>query len=217
MPNWFYWEIQVCKCNEMTYVDYCIFEHINFISAGVGKTSLVMRYVSGSWASDQSSTIGASFMTKRMFLDDWKVKLQIWDTAGQERFRSMTPMYYRGAQAAVLVYSIDSNETFDNVKDWVRELNANVRNDIIIAIAGNKSDLEERRQVPLEKAKDYAESIDGIFIETSAKANKGIEELFLEVTRKLIERHKKQGGPLSAQSSDSVDIASKKRGIKCCS
>merc|ERR1711974_92550 len=84
-------------------------------NSGVGKTSVVLRYVQGVYSLDQPSTIGASFMTKRMFLDDWKVKLQIWDTAGQERFRSMAPMYYRGASAAILVYDITSVESFENV------------------------------------------------------------------------------------------------------
>mmetsp|Transcript_3845 Transcript_3845/g.6234 ORF Transcript_3845/g.6234 Transcript_3845/m.6234 type:complete len:205 (-) Transcript_3845:42-656(-) len=161
-------------------------------NSGVGKTSVVLRYVQGVYSLDQPSTIGASFMTKRMFLDDWKVKLQIWDTAGQERFRSMTPMYYRGASAAILVYDITSVESFECVKDWVVELRTQVQHDIVLAIAGNKKDLEEQRQVKLAKAQEYAESVGAIIYETSAKDNEGIEELFVDVSRRLIEMNAKK-------------------------
>ena len=161
-------------------------------NSGVGKTSVVLRYVQGVYSLDQPSTIGASFMTKRMFLDDWKVKLQIWDTAGQERFRSMTPMYYRGASAAILVYDVTSVESFECVKDWVTELRTQVQHDIVLAIAGNKKDLEEQRTVKLAKAKEYADSVGAIIYETSAKDNEGIEELFVDVSRRLIELNQKK-------------------------
>jgi len=161
-------------------------------NSGVGKTSLVLRYVQGVYSLDQPSTIGASFMTKRMLLEDWKVKLQIWDTAGQERFRSMTPMYYRGASAAILVYDVTSVESFECVKDWVTELRTQVQHDIVLAIAGNKKDLEDQRQVKLAKAKEYADSVGAIIYETSAKDNEGIEELFVDVSRRLIEASQKK-------------------------
>ena len=121
---------------------------------------------------------------------------------GQERFYSMLPMYYRGSNAAILVYDITSEESFESVKHWVRgktfknrlliqlkELNTNVRNDIIIAIAANKSDLINHRKVTPEEAKEYAHSIDAYYFETSAKDDKGIEDLFLTISRKLIEKH----------------------------
>eukprot|EP01113_Clastostelium_recurvatum_P025272 TRINITY_DN3040_c0_g1_i3.p1 TRINITY_DN3040_c0_g1~~TRINITY_DN3040_c0_g1_i3.p1 ORF type:complete len:146 (+),score=18.80 TRINITY_DN3040_c0_g1_i3:137-574(+) len=118
-------------------------------NSGVGKTSIALRYVQGSFSNDQPLTVGASFMTKRMFMPDCTVKLQIWDTAGQERFRSMTPMYYRGASAAILVYDVTQPDSFECVQGWVRELRANTHNnEIVIAIAGNKTDLIAHRQVP---------------------------------------------------------------------
>eukprot|EP01104_Vermistella_antarctica_P012703 TRINITY_DN3721_c0_g1_i1.p1 TRINITY_DN3721_c0_g1~~TRINITY_DN3721_c0_g1_i1.p1 ORF type:complete len:220 (+),score=50.71 TRINITY_DN3721_c0_g1_i1:217-876(+) len=169
-------------------------------NSGVGKTCLVYRYVQGSYSGDLTSTIGASFMTKRMFLDGVKVKLQIWDTAGQERFRSMTPMYYRAASAAILVYDVTSHESFEAVKEWVDELRSNVEEDVIIAIAGNKVDLVDYRQVSTKKAKDYAENIGAVFFETSALSAQGVEDLFGEISRGLVvnqaakARAKRQGG-----------------------
>ena len=106
----------------------------------------------------------------------------------------MLPMYYRGASAAILVYDITSVESFECVKDWVNELRTHVQHDIVLAIAGNKADLGEQRQVKLAKATEYAESVGAIIYETSAKDNQGIEELFVDVSRRLIELQKKKKG-----------------------
>ena len=188
-------------------------------NSGVGKTSLVLRYVQGTYAPDQTSTIGASFMTKRMFLDDWKVKLQIWDTAGQERFRSMTPMYYRGANGAILMYDITKPDSFDAVKDWVRELNANT-DDIVIAICGNKKDLENKRAVPFEKADEFAKSIEATCFETSAKDDQGVENLFFDVTSRMVNAHKTKKDDTTTDTG--IDISKKKKetpsgtGTVCC-
>mmetsp|Transcript_34728 Transcript_34728/g.87317 ORF Transcript_34728/g.87317 Transcript_34728/m.87317 type:complete len:112 (-) Transcript_34728:598-933(-) len=86
----------------------------------VGKTCIARRFVSGQCEMQTGSTIGASFLTKRLYVDDVKMKLQIWDTAGQERFRSMVPMYYRGASAALLVYDVTEPESFESIKDWAK-------------------------------------------------------------------------------------------------
>eukprot|EP01102_Stenamoeba_stenopodia_P005653 TRINITY_DN16398_c0_g1_i1.p1 TRINITY_DN16398_c0_g1~~TRINITY_DN16398_c0_g1_i1.p1 ORF type:complete len:218 (+),score=26.01 TRINITY_DN16398_c0_g1_i1:136-789(+) len=155
-------------------------------NSGVGKTSLVYRYVHGIYQNEQPNTIGASFMTKRMLVDDWKIKLQIWDTAGQERFRCMTPMYYRAAAAAILVYDITEPESFKSVKGWVDELKSNVPDGIVLAIAGHKADLADQRRVSIEEAREYANSIGAIMLETSALNNTGIENLFVEIARKLL-------------------------------
>ena len=88
-------------------------------ASAVGKTSICARYVFGDFDTNTRSTIGASFLTKKMKVDDRKVKLQIWDTAGQERFRSMAPMYYRGAEAALCVFDLTGRDTFNAMKGWV--------------------------------------------------------------------------------------------------
>lgn len=109
---------------------------------GVGKTSIVHRYTSGQFsASSVPSTIGASFLTKKLIVDDVKCRLQIWDTAGQERFRSMAPMYYRGSHAAVIVYDVTSFDSFADVKTWIDELRRNMGGDLIIHVVGSKVDL----------------------------------------------------------------------------
>lgn len=124
-------------------------------SQGVGKTSLVHRYTSGQFAiASTPSTIGASFLTKKLIVDGVKVRLQLWDTAGQERFRSMAPMYYRGSHAAVIVYDITSMSSFMDVRAWIEELKKNMTTDLIIHVVGAKVDLAwSQRQVDLDFAR----------------------------------------------------------------
>ncbi|PLW08395.1 hypothetical protein PCANC_26534 [Puccinia coronata f. sp. avenae] len=120
---------------------------------GVGKTSIVHRYTTGSFSYSLTSTIGASFCTKKLSVDGCKVRLQIWDTAGQERFRSMAPMYYRGANAAILVYDITNMESFLDIQNWLDELRQNMSGDLIIQVVGSKADLAaDRRAVDLDDA-----------------------------------------------------------------
>jgi len=153
--------------------------------SAVGKSSLVLRFVKGQFHEYQESTIGAAFLTQTVCLDDTTVKFEIWDTAGQERYHSLAPMYYRGAQAAIVVYDITNPDTFERAKTWVKELQRQARADIVIALAGNKSDLANRRMVEYEEASNYAEENSLLFMETSAKNANNVNEIFLEIARKL--------------------------------
>uniref|UniRef100_G1LM39 RAB31, member RAS onco family n=1 Tax=Ailuropoda melanoleuca TaxID=9646 RepID=G1LM39_AILME len=120
----------------------------------------------------------ASFMTKTVPCGNELHKFLIWDTAGQERFHSLAPMYYRGSAAAVIVYDITKQDSFHTLKKWVKELKEHGPENIVMAIAGNKCDLSDIREVPLKDAKEYAESIGAVVVETSAKNAINIEELF---------------------------------------
>merc|ERR1711934_325702 len=155
-------------------------------NTGVGKTCIVLRYVQGKFVMHTASTIGASFMIKKLYIDSTRLTLQIWDTAGQERFRSMGPMYYRGAAAAILVFDITSEDSFQSLQQWIDELRNNSDENIILAIACNKCDLSAQRAVALKRAQDYAKSVGAIVHETSAKASKGIEDLFVDISKAII-------------------------------
>ncbi|KAL8891152.1 MAG: hypothetical protein Q9215_001748 [Flavoplaca cf. flavocitrina] len=129
---------------------------------GVGKTSLVQRYVKGTFTpSTTASTVGASFLTKRVLDVDsgTLVRLQLWDTAGQERFRSISKLYYRGASAVVLVYSIVDEQSFDEMGRWMQEVKENTEDGIIIHVVGTKSDVvaqePSRRMVSFERCIEY--------------------------------------------------------------
>ncbi|XP_038195132.1 ras-related protein Rab-31 [Arvicola amphibius] len=132
-----------------------------------------------------SPTIGASFMTKTVPCGNELHKFLIWDTAGQERFHSLAPMYYRGSAAAVIVYDITKQDSFHTLKKWVKELKEHGPENIVMAIAGNKCDLSDIREVPLKDAQEYAESIGAIVVETSAKNAINIEELFQGISRQI--------------------------------
>ena len=104
---------------------------------GVGKSSLVLRFVTNSFKSYSESTIGASFMSKIMSVDGNKIKFQIWDTAGQEKYHSLAPMYYRGAAVAIVVYDITRKSSFTTLQMWIKELRQLGPEDIVIVIAAN--------------------------------------------------------------------------------
>ncbi|XP_064610701.1 ras-related protein Rab-22A-like [Liolophura sinensis] len=153
--------------------------------SGVGKSSLVMRFVMDQFKPALESTIGASFMTKNLVHGDKTFKFQIWDTAGQEKYRALAPMYYRGAAAAIVVYDVTKESSFHTVKDWVKELHRHGPPRIVLAIAGNKCDLEDLREVSRKDAKDYAEEIGAVFTETSALTAANVPELFSQLATKL--------------------------------
>jgi len=151
----------------------------------VGKSSLVIRFVKGQFHEYQESTIGAAFLTQTVVVGDYQVKFEIWDTAGQERYHSLAPMYYRGAAAAIVVYDITSVSSFNRAKTWVKELQRQGSPEVVIALAGNKLDREQERQVSAEEAQQYADENSLSFIQTSAKTNINVRELFLAIARKL--------------------------------
>lgn len=183
---------------------------------GVGKTSIVVRYVEQRFSSVMSPTIGASFLTKTICIEGVRVKLQLWDTAGQERFRSLAPMYYRGAAAAVLIYDVGSEDSFLRVKEWVKELRTNVFDEIVLVIVGNQID-KNYREVSNSDAQEYAHSIGALCVETSAKKNTGIDELFGQLAKQLVDS-KLPSVPEKPQSSFLVrSVVKPKRKGPCCS
>ncbi|TFK30587.1 GTP-binding protein ypt5 [Coprinopsis marcescibilis] len=109
--------------------------------AAVGKSSVVLRFVNNEFQPNKEPTIGAAFLTQKCRLDDRVLRYEIWDTAGQERFHSLAPMYYRNAQAAVVVYDVTKASSLEKAKSWVKELQRQANPNIVIALAGNKVDL----------------------------------------------------------------------------
>ncbi|KAL8802814.1 MAG: hypothetical protein Q9182_003574 [Xanthomendoza sp. 2 TL-2023] len=158
--------------------------------SAVGKSSLVLRFVKDQFDDYRESTIGAAFLTQTISLDDTTtVKFEIWDTAGQERYKSLAPMYYRNANCAVVVYDITQASSLDKAKAWVKELQRQANENIIIALAGNKSDLvasqPDKRAIATADAEAYARESGLLFFETSAKTAENVRELFTAIARKL--------------------------------
>ena len=157
--------------------------------SGVGKTSIISRYISNTFKSQLMSTPGANFVTKNVIMEDEKqsIKFEIWDTAGQERYRSLAKVFYNNAAACILVYDIANKESFNElVKYWAPELKENSPKDIILAVAGNKSDRYAESQVSEEEGKSFAKKMNAIYMRTSAKSNISIDELFNNIGNKFL-------------------------------
>lgn len=147
----------------------------------VGKSSIVLNFIKNEFNPNEESTIGAAFLTKTVFIDGTAVKFEIWDTAGQERYYSLIPMYYRGANAALVVYDITSVESFERAKRWIEDLKTEKPDNFMKVLIGNKVDLSEAAVITEEMGKQYAEQEGLLFYQTSAKTGEGIKDLFLEL------------------------------------
>jgi Ras-related protein Rab-5C len=155
--------------------------------SGVGKTSITLRFCRDTFTEGAEATIGASFLTKMMNVGDRTIKFEMWDTAGQERYRALAPMYYRNADAAVLVYDITDPDSFDALLSWYQELQKNVP-DCIIFLAGNKLDLKDKRKVSLQQAQEFAKEKDCTLREVSSKTGENIQDLFAALGAALTQK-----------------------------
>mmetsp|Transcript_5109 Transcript_5109/g.10598 ORF Transcript_5109/g.10598 Transcript_5109/m.10598 type:complete len:208 (+) Transcript_5109:769-1392(+) len=156
--------------------------------SGVGKTCLLLRYANDSFSPTFITTIGIDFKIKTIQLDDKTIKLQIWDTAGQERFRTITSSYYRGAHGIIIVYDVTDQESFDNVKTWLQEIDRYAADKVNTLLVGNKSDLTNKRVVSYEAAKEFADSVEMEFLETSAKNSTNVEKAFMVMASQIKQR-----------------------------
>jgi len=153
-------------------------------NTNVGKSAILLRYVSHEFLPAPVPTVGASFTTKRLPQTDGSViKLELWDTAGQERYRSLIPMYYKDATAAIVVFDVSSADSFHGAKEWVQEVKINSNPDTLIHLVANKIDLE--RAVPQEEASSFAQENDLALYEMSAKTGEGVVEAFAEIANQL--------------------------------
>ena len=149
-----------------------------------GKTPTSERFVNGKFTNLHNPTVGALFLTKKIKVNDKYIKYDIWDTAGQERYHSLTPMYYKNARAAVVVFDVTSSSSFERAQKWMTELFEKATPGIVIALCGNKIDLENR-QVSKEEAEEYANKVGCLYMEVSAKTNENIDELFNQIGSRL--------------------------------
>ena len=144
----------------------------------VGKTNIIAKYLKNEFSEDYKTTIGVEFHSKIAKVEGHVVKAQIWDTCGQERFKSITDSYYRGAKGAFVVYDITRKNTFESVDSWISALRSAADKNLNIIIIGNKSDLEDQRQVETEQGEEKAQNNEAAFMETSAYSGDNIDKAF---------------------------------------
>ncbi|CAG9328688.1 unnamed protein product [Blepharisma stoltei] len=152
---------------------------------GVGKSSIVLRFVKDDYNEEQNATVGASYTGKILQVNDKIIKFNIWDTAGQERYQSLAKMYYRDANAAIMVYDITKRSSFEGILRWYKELKEFGPKNIVICIAGNKEDLVEMEDVQPSEVKELAKSIGAIYRKVSAKTSYGVEQMFKDLSVRL--------------------------------
>lgn len=168
----------------------------------VGKTSLSTRYCHNEFPNNSTPTIGASFMQKRLQVEGTEVSLQIWDTAGQERFRSMAPMYYRGAKGAICCYDLTNSSSLNHLTNWIKDLKMHADLNCVIILVGNKydklkeydnqKDMERENEVKIQSllkslSSNENDSSEILFFKASALTGENVDEIFESLSKKVVE------------------------------
>jgi len=165
--------------------------------SGVGKTCLLLQFTEGSFTSNHLTTIGIDFKIKIINLEEKQIKLQIWDTAGQERFRTITKTYYKGAHGIILTYDVTDENSFKNIRNWVKQIEQNAQTNVCKVLVGNKCDREDRK-VSYDEGLQLANEFKMPFFETSAKSNYNVSETFTFLTKDILS--------ISEPKSDKKDV-----------
>ncbi|KAJ3432153.1 ras-related protein rab-5c [Anaeramoeba flamelloides] len=169
-------------------------------ASGVGKTSIVERFVKNFFNEKQRKTIGSTFLSKVCVVNEKSYYLNIWDTAGEERFHSLVKLYYRDTNIAILCFDITKQSSFRDLDHWYQELQNSAPRNVILMIVGNKTDLEEEREVQEKEIKDWALNRNCSYIETSAKTGSNINNLFENVCKIFSEKFDKIENFLSEEN-----------------
>ena len=170
-------------------IDYKI---ITLGDTNVGKTSLIMRYTINEFNTNSLNTIGMDSKIKDIEIDSKKIKIKIWDSAGQERFRSMQKYYYNKVDGIIFVYDITKKNTLKIIDSWIDEVKENVKGDISFILVGNKTDLEEEREVSIIEGEKFAQKYNYHFLECSAANGIGVNEIFDYLVRDILKKKENQ-------------------------
>ena len=169
-----------------------LLKYIIIGDSAVGKSNLLLRYAHEKFNEDYQATIGIEFGSKNIEIDNEKYRIQIWDTAGQENFKSLTRAYYKNSVCAIIVYDITNKQSFNNINTWIDDCKNQSPKTIFFVLVGNKSDLENKRQVNYNEGLKFAQENNILFFESSAKTGKNVEDIFYK-SAKIISEKIKEG------------------------
>ena len=179
-----------------------IFKVIIIGDSGVGKSCLTIKAIKDRFEPKYSPTIGFDFLTFGIKINNKNINLQIWDTCGQEVYRSLISSFYRNSSLAILVFSVDNENSFNDLENWLNEVKSQSNVDMNIILIGNKIDLEEQRKISTEKLKEFCEENSiNIFFETSAKTGFNTQKVFVEAAKLLYLQHLKNKNRISRPDS----------------
>lgn len=160
-----------------------------FLGEGrVGKTSIGLKWCEGTFDPKRKSTVQAGFYSKSVETSKGVIELNLWDTAGQEVYHAVAPIYYKDANAALLIYDVTNQVSFERMVQWHRELTQNRGDQVFIVCVANKIDLQNKRVIPANQGVEFATSIGCQHFEVSAKTGEGIDMLFRYLTENLVKR-----------------------------
>ena len=188
----------------------------------VGKTNIMSKYLKNEFHEDSKATVGVEFGSKQFNIEGHSIKAQIWDTAGQERYKAITSAYYKGAKGAFIVYDITRKNSFESIDKWINDVTSVADKKITIVLIGNKSDLEDQRQVTKEQGEDKANKLQVAFLETSAFSGENLEKAFQmmikEVYKKCHEEMMSEGDVDIINGGEDINLAKKNNSCekKCC-
>ncbi len=156
-----------------------------FGPGGVGKTSLLLRYIKDHFSDDLKKTIGSNFLIKDVELDGKSIRLLLWDIGGQPQFHKLRTIYFKGSNAALGVFDLSSSQTLLKIPGWISSIKKTVKKTIPMVLIGNKADLE--REVDRLEAEDLAKRLNCEYMETSAKTGENVELVFEKIAKACLE------------------------------
>ena len=184
--------------------------------SNVGKTTIIGKYLDKNFSEKTLNTVGLDLKYVKLNINDMKIKLQLWDTAGQERFRSMTTSYYRAVNVIIIVFDVTSQNSFDHIKEWMNNIKQFAKLGVMKVIVGNKIDLNDERIVTYNEGKNFAESFNIKYFETSAVTREGIVELFETICKDYSKTKRKK--PIDSNIKlDNIKSENNDNNVGCCS
>ena len=196
-----------------------LFRYIIVGDVSVGKSCIMLRFSSNQFREEHELTIGVEFAIKFYEIKNKNIKIQIWDTAGEEAFQSITKNYYKNAIGALLVYDITKKSSFDHLKIWLDNVRENSSRNIKIILIGNKTDLEDKREVTFQEGEEFAKNNGLFFLETSAKNFININESFNKLTEEIYDNieilEEEEESKNSIKLEDVNSIINDKKKCKC--
>ena len=192
--------------------------------SSVGKTSILTRYTNGTFKEEYLATVGLDYYSKEEIFNNKTINVKLWDTAGQERYKSLTQSYFKNAEGVIVAYDITNTESFDNLKFWINSIKTNMENKnvfIPVIIIGNKTDMEESREIMTEDAEKFAEENKYKYFETSAKTGEGVDKAIRYLIEQILNQSEnnddqKEFRKDSVQIKENNEEKSEKKKKGCC-